>query len=346
MLGNHEVVDLSKAYELIAPITNAFRASGRFIWPAYYVVITISVVSAARLTPRGRTIALALALVLQVYDGHRGDQRAAFSLGAPPPPPSVAWQLADRHYTRLFIDPPDIQGGFAQCDEIRNTPGSYLPLARIAMTHHFVFNSGITSRFDEARTLAACTMWKQRRQTGQFDRGAIYAPEPHVKDAYLLNTAMTCGTLDARLICVRTDEDTAFARFLVSSGARSAASDISGAAAFVSGFTDPSTSGARWAGGHAVLRLRGNGSPHWLSAFARMSVADTGARTGIIRVDGKERLRQTVRNGTLSGYFFVGSQDTTEVEFDVLAGDGGPVAGNRVFELWRLEWVSTDGSGD
>jgi hypothetical protein len=216
--GEHVVLDLSVLYEPIQGVTNAFRSSGRLVWPLYYAVFAAAVMAAAR-----RRVAIARglllgALALQLIDARHVDGRPVFSLGNAPPPSSAVWDLARGDYDRLYIDPPDIQGGFTKCSEIKNTPGSFVPLARVAIREHLVFNSGITSRFDEAATLAACEEMTRNRLAETFDPRTIYAPEPHVMDSYLHAPSMTCGRLDGRAVCVRKDRLTPLARLLSNGG--------------------------------------------------------------------------------------------------------------------------------
>lgn len=216
MLGVHVVLDVSKLYEPLHTVTNAFRSSGRFVWPLHYAVMAAGIFGAAKLRARWPRIVLGVALFVQIVDGHHVDGRAFFTLDARPPPASDAWRLAHGDYSRLVIDPPDIQGGFDRCPDLRNTVGSFLPLARIATREKLVFNSGWAARFAADELARYCEDVARDRREGVFDAQTIYAPEPHVADAYLRSPALTCGRLDARTICVRADRPTAFQRALAS----------------------------------------------------------------------------------------------------------------------------------
>lgn len=129
----------------------AFRATGRFFWPAAYLLLTWALsVIAARFTTRQAALVLSLVLAVQGADLHAiyAARRQAFRdpelhswhllLTSP------AWPQVMSHYRSLTIYPP------TYCDpsalNIEN-------LAFLAGLHHLSINGGLVKRFDNDRRM-------------------------------------------------------------------------------------------------------------------------------------------------------------------------------------------------
>lgn len=345
--GDTLVADVTSLYAPFQRATEAFRSSGRFVWPLHYTVIAFAVFACTKRSTVVCRALLGVALVAQLVDAHHVDGRAVFSLGDVPPPPSAAWKLTRGEYERLSIDPPDIQGGFTKCPEIKNTPGSFMPLARVATRQHLVFNSGVTSRFDERRTIAACDQISQDRRAGRFDARTIYAPEPHVRSAYVDNASLTCGRLDGRDICVRRDHPTVFQRLLASPGGPELTLAGHPLLSFDSGAGDV-VDGARYLTSPAILRLQHtSGAPHYFSFYGRIASDQIANRfaTLLVTIDQAPPVRIALRHETFGATYRVsGGAPSTTVRFEV-EGALGQANGQSPGQLWKLsrvEWFPAE----
>jgi hypothetical protein len=345
--GDSVVVDLTPLYAPFQRVTEAFRSSGRFVWPLHYAVIACAVFACTKRSVAVSRALLSLALVAQLLDAHHVDGRAVFSLGDVPAPSSAAWKLAGGSYERLTIDPPDIQGGFTRCPEIKNTPGSFMPLARVATQERLVFNSGITSRFDEQRTTAACEQVSRDRKEGHFDPRTIYAPEPHVLSAYVQNASLTCGHLDGRDVCVRADRSTPLQRLLASPGGPELTLAGHPLLYFESGAGDLAD-GTRYMSSPAVLLLQHpTGAPYYFSFYGRIATDQITNRfaTLVVVIDGVPPVRLDLRHETFGGTYRVpGGVATTAVRFETqgaLAQANGQNP-ERLWKLSRVEWFPAE----
>ncbi len=154
---------------IIAREIAPFRASARFIWPAYYLIIAgLLAVTMRGFRPKTSSAILAGCLVLQVADSwhalravrHRY-QTDLFhtSLSSP------FWQqAADRYRKVLYVFPSD-------------APPPYFALCYLAASHHRPINIGSWARFDERKLDAARDKLVQVVRSGAWDPNALYVFE-------------------------------------------------------------------------------------------------------------------------------------------------------------------------
>lgn len=204
-LGTHS---LSLGYAaLLGGIKDTFRASGRFFWPAYYMLMLLAIagtVSAYGIR-RARWI-LAVALVLQVYDTSSGwafaQRHRAEGQGWSDRLASPYWQAMGEHYATLRHVPPS------------NRPEGWADLAAFAARHGMrtdavylarVNEHGLAERADEARGMIA---------SGRYDPDALYV----LDDATATTVRQTLGGGD---LLVKTD-----GFFVLAPGGRSCAACV------------------------------------------------------------------------------------------------------------------------
>lgn len=107
-IGSVELFSVSMP-SLASPLTSAFRSSGRFFWPVYYMIMIGTVVVLVRaLGPRRGTAVLAFALALQLYDSWPAYARIHASYLAAGPKPSAVlsapiWPEIARRYRKLAV---------------------------------------------------------------------------------------------------------------------------------------------------------------------------------------------------------------------------------------------------
>ena len=339
MLGRWLVVDLSTLYRPLQAATDAFRSSGRFIWPLHYVVVAFGVVQAARLPALYARGALAVALGLQLVDARHVDARGVFTLGATPEAQSAAWQLAGADYSYLVLDPAQVETNVDVCPEGHLPLGSFVPFAQIARRAHLAFNSGQAARLDEPAMRAYCLELERARRAGTFDPLAIYVhlSAPPAGDESIpgqSHAAMTCRTLDRARVCVRADRATAFERVLGSQrGPEVPLDDASGVVTFETGFgpvvAEP-THPFRPSTARASLALGRPGPGPAILGFVGVGLPVSGTRVHV-QIDGHEVPEPLLRNGKVVGSFTVADpSEVTRVTFDA----------EVPWQLVRLEWFS------
>jgi hypothetical protein len=145
-----------------------FRASGRMIWPAAYLVVALAfVLVARRLSSRALLTVAAAAMIVQVADTSRGWTafeltRPPVSAGWPTPLESPFWRLAAAHYRKIRAIP------------VRGLDPNWTILSYFAAFHHMASDAAYLGRRDEAgferlQRLAAAAL-----ADGSFEPDAIY----------------------------------------------------------------------------------------------------------------------------------------------------------------------------
>ena len=165
-LGTREVLSYPIP-DALAPLTSAFRVSGRFAWPVVYLLyLAILAILARRLSPTQARLLLAGALALQVVDGvgswrHFGTLLARAPAWAPGLD-SPLWAPLARGRERLVLVPP------------RNNPDQWLRLADLSMRHGLDSGALSVARVDAQRQAEAQARRDRELQQGPADAQALY----------------------------------------------------------------------------------------------------------------------------------------------------------------------------
>jgi hypothetical protein len=136
--GPHELFSYSLP-ELVKPAVNAFRVSGRFVWPLYYLIfLGVLYVVFSRL-PRRAALAVCLAaLMLQLADSTEGWRQLKTKLAKAPvwtsPMRSPAWEQLAKRYDKLLLISPN------------SAPVSWMAAANFAGRHGMSVNTGYFAR--------------------------------------------------------------------------------------------------------------------------------------------------------------------------------------------------------
>jgi hypothetical protein len=165
---------------ILGPITGALRASGRFIWPVYYLVI--AGVLAVILRGFGSRASLALTAfcaLLQVADswnalsGIRSSYQANFASAGNHPSvlSSPFWQRAAEKYKRIACVFPQ------NVPEPQNEPENYFPLCFFAATHDLPINMAYLARVDEKKFEDARVSLLDVIEHDQLDPQTLYVFE-------------------------------------------------------------------------------------------------------------------------------------------------------------------------
>jgi len=205
-IAGHRLLTLTSVYRPVEGVVEAFRSSGRFVWPLHYLALTAGVwgcVSAAGARRRLATTLLAIALVAQATDlrgvGPLGVPAALRPLSAP------GWPLVIGRYHHLAMVPMQVvnacPGQFPPEDAIRFMLQAY----RLGLT----FNSGVFARFDTAKVRAACQQVERHVVEGTLDPQTIYVVSLPYLDRFR-RAGASCGILDGDWICVAAQSDALF----------------------------------------------------------------------------------------------------------------------------------------
>ncbi len=149
------------------PLANAFRASGRFFWPVYYLLLlSVLYVILTRFDRRPAIILLAGLLPLQIIDSS-----AVFSFfykrhaEAPPwqsPLRSPFWSAAANKYRKIIYVLPS------------NIAENYFPLGYYAASHGMTINVAYLARLNETRRREVSERLSDSLVSGELDRDALY----------------------------------------------------------------------------------------------------------------------------------------------------------------------------
>jgi hypothetical protein len=196
-----QVADLSALYRPALRWVEAFRSSGRFVWPLYYLVLLGSALALLRL-PRPATapVLLALALVLQGLDVNLGGGRQAHQ-GAPwNSRPSDALREAARGRKHLVLYPPQSHDGSGR--GCRAGPMDFHRWAYRAYRLGLTFNSGYVARLDDARAQAYCLGLDADVQAGRLDPETVYLSIPERLGQFRAIPGTRCSEEEGLWMCV------------------------------------------------------------------------------------------------------------------------------------------------
>lgn len=179
-----------------------FRATGRFFWPAGYLMLACAAATLiARVPPRGLVPLLAAVLAIQAADvhGHYESMRKVRLDPAwhewPEALTAPAWQAALPHYDHIVMLPPP------QCGR---PPASVAALAYLAGVHGLSINGGLVARFDDRARRAACDALEASREAGEVRPDTVYVTSIDALPAFRASAArpVVCGPVDGVGVCV------------------------------------------------------------------------------------------------------------------------------------------------
>jgi Family of unknown function (DUF6311) len=158
---------------ILKKLGNIFRASGRFYWITYYLLILffIIVFLKAKVPVWAKTAVMALLVLLQVYDTHRLFEKNLPSGGYDSPLAEAEWNAVLPNFKRIVTYPPFNNHLLNNMD--------YQDLSFLAVKNHMPLTVGYTAR----------------------ENGYAYK-----KYTDALNTAITAGTLNPDELYVTTSE--------------------------------------------------------------------------------------------------------------------------------------------
>lgn len=186
-----------------SPLLATFRASGRFIWIPYYLVLLGVIVGTERRLPRAAPILLAAVVVVHAWEFslmHRHFAHLRDGAGWPKAETLLsdpAWNEIAANRSHLTMFPPVACGKQA---------GPYLPFELFAAHHHLTFNSGYLARWDLRATQAYCQHFNEDVQSQRFSDDDVYVVDSTLQPK-LVGADFDCQRLDGYLACVLAKND-------------------------------------------------------------------------------------------------------------------------------------------
>jgi hypothetical protein len=148
-ISNHVAIGAHQIYSydlpsIAEPFTNAFRCSGRFFWPVYYLIYLA--IFYLLFTGSRRSTAMTFCVVMlffQVIDStdvwRTLRRKFAHSPAWSSPMRSPIWSDITHRYKKIIVVPP------------HNKPTNWMPLSQFAATHRMAINTGYFARVNREK---------------------------------------------------------------------------------------------------------------------------------------------------------------------------------------------------
>jgi hypothetical protein len=202
-LGGNRFISFDAVLSAFEPIWLTFRSTGRFVWPAYYLVLLSALVIPFRCLEKKRAVFLIWVIAIvqatefsswlierRVHDAANTQKQTALrlalnaqyeeyaSLGHPPThvrliPPYIPFQE-----TSCTVDP-------ALSDRV------FYAAASVALSKRIPINSGVFARFNGKKALEHCTEQTTAWSVGQFDPSTFYVLEPGIASRRAASVGLT-----------------------------------------------------------------------------------------------------------------------------------------------------------
>lgn len=205
-IAGEKILSIRRVYAPIEFLTEAFRASGRFIWPLHYLVIVGTLVLLMRYARRPRhalTSLLLVALGLQVWDQTVQFRQDRFPAREIDRLEAAAWGHVPDHYEELFVFPPPLIAGTGfECSNGRAFENSDMPLALLAYHLDLRFNGGSLARIDPEKAQAGCDALQAALDQCRLDPRTVYVVAENRRRHLEACRAAYCGEVDGLQVCV------------------------------------------------------------------------------------------------------------------------------------------------
>ena len=194
MLGPWHLTDR----EIASPVLSTYRASGRFIWIAFYLVLFLTLWQTVRRFPRAAAALFAVALGLQMLEDRAVHLHfAGLRSGADWPPSETLlsdarWDSLVENHRHLTMWPPTSCGQMA---------GTYLPFQLLAAKHAMTFNSGYLARWNMLELGRYCEKVGDDITAARYSPDDVYVVGPDLIEKLRNTPGMGCETLDGYLAC-------------------------------------------------------------------------------------------------------------------------------------------------
>ncbi|WP_342374089.1 DUF6311 domain-containing protein [Myxococcus stipitatus] len=200
------VVSMRKVTQPLMPVLNMFRASGRFIWPMHYLVLTCIlglVLWRWRRHPAVATGVLVAAVVIQVADTATLWVQDRFRTASWPRLRAPEWEHLDATYRHVVMFPPYIHGSMEPCVDNTFASDDHMRWADLAYRKGMTTNSAYSTRLNERKVATVCNALKEDVANGRLAEDTLYVVDgPRLAQFQRLGERVTCGTVEGFNVCV------------------------------------------------------------------------------------------------------------------------------------------------
>lgn len=214
-IAGHVVLTMRGFYEPLAGLVEPVRASGRFVWPIHYVILTGILALAVR-GPLARTsIASALLLAAVVIQAGEVRQGGRFVRQEWPRMSSAGWEEISSTYRHMVLYPAYYAATPPDCEPSSFSYPQFIQLAHEAYGRHLTLNSGYVARTSMSQLAAYCGQLQREVESGRLGYDTVYVVSPDSLESFTrLGTKVTCGRLDGFDVCVSNATGGRFRRWL------------------------------------------------------------------------------------------------------------------------------------
>jgi hypothetical protein len=178
------------------PLT-LFRASGRLVWPAFYLFVLATILAAVRSGSTRAVVVLCAAVLVQAWDVSDAYRvlRRMRTADFTSPLHSQFWSVVPRHYQRILLFPTRMCTAEATFD--------FRPFALVAGRFGMAIDAGATARPDTARVEEYCRTLDRDMSLGHVDPEALYVVRRDLAGSFEAQAgeSAACMTVDAHDVC-------------------------------------------------------------------------------------------------------------------------------------------------
>lgn len=215
-LGPHTLLRLDFFFDPLGPLTAIFRASGRFIWVAHYMLAAGAIAVLLRFW-RDRAliagVALSAALLVQWIDF---DWKGAgvFTRPGSQPLQAATWEQLRGDYEHVVLVPPQAVYGPTPCGG--ELPGrAWVLFGELASRLGLTLNSGYAARYNTAALAESCRQTIEQVGRGELDPRSVYVLSGQaLRRARWAGRSVQCGVVERFNVCVAGERDTPLRREL------------------------------------------------------------------------------------------------------------------------------------
>lgn len=200
-VAGYEVLTVRGLYDPFNAVVEPMRASGRFIWPLHYVVLTgiLALAVRSRFTRPAVTSALLLTVVVvqagEVKPGARfvGQEWRGVR--------STVWRSLDSTYRHLVLYPGYFPVRPPACESSSYSYAQVVQLSDLAYRRRLTINSAYVARAPMAELEAYCRQLDADVEAGRLAHDTVYIVAPEAIERFV-RPGVACGTLDGFHVCV------------------------------------------------------------------------------------------------------------------------------------------------
>jgi hypothetical protein len=216
--GGHVVLTMRSAYGSLMDLLEPFRASGRFIWPLFYVVLTgilSLIVRPDAVRPAAATGMLLAAVLVQAAEVTGVWPGTRLAPGRWPQMSAPAWDALGPPYRHLVLYPPFFTVATPACAPTATSYPEVVRLSELAYRNGLTFNSAYVARYALDALDTYCGRLHADIASGRFAPDTVYVVRPESLAPFMSEQGgVTCGSLDGFNVCVSDAGENEFRRML------------------------------------------------------------------------------------------------------------------------------------